>query len=104
MLQVPLVDEPNPQKNEEKKISSSTKRLRDLGTLLRPVNLNSNIPTKPYIIGLTGTIDLSVIYLKKQVCLVSNIFFAANQYFFYQNSPWLYVETHSYLNLHSIFL
>lgn len=54
ILPIELVDEPNPNPIEEKKISSSTGRIRLLGTLLRPVEPNTNIPKKPYVIGLTG--------------------------------------------------
>ncbi|EFA07751.2 bifunctional coenzyme A synthase [Tribolium castaneum] len=50
---VKLIDEPYPNLNEERKISSSTGRIRLLGTLLRPV-AKKNIPNKPYVIGLTG--------------------------------------------------
>ncbi|XP_065165030.1 bifunctional coenzyme A synthase [Atheta coriaria] len=54
ILSVELIDEPSPRPNEETKISSSTGRLRLLGSLLKPVN--SKLPRKPYIIGLTGGI------------------------------------------------
>ncbi|XKL65748.1 hypothetical protein PGB90_009168 [Kerria lacca] len=42
--------------NEENKISSSNLRMRMLGTLLRPPVPRLNIPSRPYIIGLTGNI------------------------------------------------
>lgn len=54
IIPVELVDEPSPNPIEEKKISSSTGRIRLLGTLLRPVDPNNDIPKKPYVIGLTG--------------------------------------------------
>ncbi|XP_044253000.1 bifunctional coenzyme A synthase-like [Tribolium madens] len=50
---VKLIDEPYPNSHEELKISSSTCRIRLLGTLLRPV-IKKNIPNRPYVIGLTG--------------------------------------------------
>ncbi|KAM8947543.1 bifunctional coenzyme A synthase [Pelodytes ibericus] len=40
--------------NEEEKISSSSFRNRLLGTLLIPLTGNPDIPTEPYVIGLTG--------------------------------------------------
>uniref|UniRef100_A0A1B6CV28 Bifunctional coenzyme A synthase n=2 Tax=Clastoptera arizonana TaxID=38151 RepID=A0A1B6CV28_9HEMI len=39
---------------EEDKISSSNLRLRCLGTLLRPPPPRPNLPSRPYIVGLTG--------------------------------------------------
>ncbi|XP_018576337.1 bifunctional coenzyme A synthase [Anoplophora glabripennis] len=56
IVPVELIDEPNPGSNEEAKISSSTTRMRLLGTLLRPIQPNINIPKTPYVIGLTGGI------------------------------------------------
>ncbi|CAH1104390.1 unnamed protein product [Psylliodes chrysocephalus] len=56
ILPVELVDEPNPNPLEEAKISSSTTRMRLLGTVLKPIQKNSNIPNIPYVIGLTGGI------------------------------------------------
>ncbi|XP_074040395.1 bifunctional coenzyme A synthase-like [Leptinotarsa decemlineata] len=53
---VELMDEPNPKPIEEQKISSSTTRIRLLGTLLKPVEPNCSISKTPYIIGLTGGI------------------------------------------------
>ncbi|KAL3273238.1 hypothetical protein HHI36_014692 [Cryptolaemus montrouzieri] len=53
---VELIDEPERDPAEEVKISSSTMRMRLLGTLLKPVEINKNIPSKPYVIGLTGGI------------------------------------------------
>lgn len=41
---------------EEAKISSSSLRKRLLGTLINPVKPNKNIPSTPYILGLTGGI------------------------------------------------
>lgn len=54
IIPVELIDEPNPSRNEEAKISSSTARMRLLGTVLRQVQPNNNIPKTPYVIGLTG--------------------------------------------------
>lgn len=53
---VELLEEPESGIEEEKKISSSTMRMRLLGTLLKPVEVNNKIPSKPYVIGLTGKI------------------------------------------------
>lgn len=53
-MTVELIDEPYPNINEETKISSSTTRMRLLGTLLKPVVENKSIPKIPYVIGLTG--------------------------------------------------
>lgn len=53
MIPVPLIDEPHPDANEESKISSSTTRMRLLGTLINPV-IKKAISDSPYIIGLTG--------------------------------------------------
>ncbi|XP_017772037.1 PREDICTED: bifunctional coenzyme A synthase-like [Nicrophorus vespilloides] len=55
VLSIDLIDEPNPCANEETKISSSTGRMRLLGSLLRPLE-PKEIEQKPYIIGLTGGI------------------------------------------------
>ncbi|KAJ6220387.1 hypothetical protein RDWZM_006199 [Blomia tropicalis] len=41
---------------EEDKVSSSSMRIRKLGTLLRKPEPRPNLPNKPYIIGLTGMI------------------------------------------------
>lgn len=41
---------------EETKISSSSLRKRLLGTLINPVKPNKNIPSSPYVLGLTGGI------------------------------------------------
>lgn len=41
---------------EEAKISSSSLRKRLLGTLFNPVKPNKNIPSTPYVLGLTGGI------------------------------------------------
>lgn len=56
VLKIELIDEPKPQANEESKISSSTTRMRLLGTLIKPVKMNHELPNTPYIIGLTGKI------------------------------------------------
>ncbi|CAH0563565.1 unnamed protein product [Brassicogethes aeneus] len=53
---IELIDEPNPNPIEEAKISSSTHRIRLLGTVINPIKNNEKIPQKPYIIGLTGGI------------------------------------------------
>ncbi|CAG9827442.1 unnamed protein product [Diabrotica balteata] len=53
ILPIELMDEPNPSPIEEAKISSSTTRIRLLGTLLKPVEQKA-IPKSPYVIGLTG--------------------------------------------------
>lgn len=41
---------------EEEKVSSSSLRIRKLGTLIKEPEPRPNLPTKPYIIGLTGMI------------------------------------------------
>ncbi|XP_071157555.1 bifunctional coenzyme A synthase-like [Mytilus edulis] len=41
---------------EEEKISSSSSRKRLLGTVINPIVPNRNIPSSPYVIGLTGGI------------------------------------------------
>ncbi|KAJ8971839.1 hypothetical protein NQ317_001552 [Molorchus minor] len=46
IVPVDLLDEPNPSPIEESKISSSTTRLRLLGTVLKPIIPNDNIPKK----------------------------------------------------------
>lgn len=51
-----LIDEPFPGPKEEPKISSSTSRLRLLGTVINPIAKNDLIPKRPYVIGLTGGI------------------------------------------------
>ncbi|KAK4874734.1 hypothetical protein RN001_014094 [Aquatica leii] len=56
ILEVELIQEPYPESMEELKISSSTARMRLLGTLLNPPRKNTLIPNKPYVIGLTGGI------------------------------------------------
>ncbi|XP_028133905.1 bifunctional coenzyme A synthase [Diabrotica virgifera virgifera] len=53
ILPIELMDEPNPSPIEEAKISSSTTRIRLLGTLLKPIE-HKDIPKSPYVIGLTG--------------------------------------------------
>ncbi|KAM5134891.1 bifunctional coenzyme A synthase isoform 1-T1 [Mantella aurantiaca] len=52
--EIKLVTDPQHSENEEEKISSSSLRNRILGTLLNPPTVNPNIPSHPYIIGLTG--------------------------------------------------
>ncbi|XP_025835812.1 phosphopantetheine adenylyltransferase 1-like, partial [Agrilus planipennis] len=54
LVAVDLIDEPAQNPHEEKKISSNTQRMRLLGTLLKPVKQNLNLPKRPYVIGLTG--------------------------------------------------
>lgn len=56
IVPVELIDEPNPGSNEEVKISSSTTRMRLLGTVLKPIQPDKDIPKTPYVIGLTGGI------------------------------------------------
>lgn len=52
---VPLVeDEVRESAEEETKVSSSSMRMRLLGTVLQKPSPNSSIPSCPYIIGLTG--------------------------------------------------
>lgn len=83
-MSVKLIDEPNRNSIEESKISSSTSRIRILGTLLKPVQRNDQIPNKPYVIGLTGLILflffnsrldaegvlLALMYVKRQIIIV----------------------------------
>merc|ERR1712179_297513 len=49
-----LVEDTCHSNEEEAKVSSSSGRMRLLGTLLRPPTLKDNLPDTPYIIGLTG--------------------------------------------------
>lgn len=63
ILTVDIMEESDPQQNEESKISSSTKRMRLLGTLINPVKPNKQIPSFPYVIGLTGLCIL--VYISK---------------------------------------
>lgn len=57
---VSLVEEMDPTQKaamgrlNESKVSSSTKRLEKLGTILKPPKENNSIPKRPYLIGLTG--------------------------------------------------
>lgn len=67
VLEVELIDEPFPNQHEETKISSSSTRMRLLGTLLKPVAPNENIPKKPYIIGLTGGIASGKSHIAKRL-------------------------------------
>nr|XP_045618010.1 bifunctional coenzyme A synthase-like isoform X1 [Procambarus clarkii]XP_045618011.1 bifunctional coenzyme A synthase-like isoform X1 [Procambarus clarkii] len=39
---------------EEVKLSASSQRMRLLGTIIKPITPNTNIPSHPYIIGLSG--------------------------------------------------
>ncbi|XP_073539682.1 bifunctional coenzyme A synthase isoform X2 [Phyllobates terribilis] len=52
--EIQLVTDPKHSENEEEKISSSSFRNRLLGTLLKTPAVNPSIPSRPYIIGLTG--------------------------------------------------
>lgn len=52
--EIQLVTDPKHSENEEEKISSSSSRNRLLGTLLNTPAVNPSIPSRPYIIGLTG--------------------------------------------------
>ncbi|XP_069809151.1 bifunctional coenzyme A synthase [Dendropsophus ebraccatus] len=52
--EIQLVTDPKHSENEEDKISSSSFRHRLLGTLLKTPDVNPSIPSRPYIIGLTG--------------------------------------------------
>lgn len=54
IISIELIDHPDPKPFEENKISSSTNRIRLLGTLLNEVKPNDHIPKSPYVIGLTG--------------------------------------------------
>ncbi|XP_033103260.1 bifunctional coenzyme A synthase-like [Anneissia japonica] len=51
---ISLVEDCHHAEHEEVKISSSSQRIRLLGTLLRPPLIRPNLPSKPYLIGLTG--------------------------------------------------
>ncbi|KAM3920811.1 bifunctional coenzyme A synthase [Leptodactylus fuscus] len=52
--EIQLVTDPKHSENEEEKISSSSFRNRLLGTVLKTPDVNPSIPSRPYIIGLTG--------------------------------------------------
>ncbi|XP_064895375.1 bifunctional coenzyme A synthase isoform X1 [Columba livia] len=54
LYEILLVKDPEHSQNEEEKISSSSLRQRLLGTLLRPPRQNPALPSRPYVIGLTG--------------------------------------------------
>lgn len=64
IIPIELIDHPDPKPFEEKKISSSTNRIRLLGTVINPVTPNTTLPACPYIIGLTGTILLQFEHIK----------------------------------------
>ncbi|KAI1285198.1 Bifunctional coenzyme A synthase [Halotydeus destructor] len=51
-----IAEEGKESDHEEDKISSSTNRIRKLGTLLKEPLPKPNLPDKPYVIGLTGGI------------------------------------------------
>nr|XP_033775250.1 bifunctional coenzyme A synthase [Geotrypetes seraphini]XP_033775251.1 bifunctional coenzyme A synthase [Geotrypetes seraphini] len=52
--EIQLVKDSQHTEIEEEKISSSSIRIRLLGSLLQPPKKNVNIPSHPYVIGLTG--------------------------------------------------
>ncbi|XP_077108101.1 bifunctional coenzyme A synthase [Ranitomeya variabilis] len=52
--EIQLITDPKHSENEEEKISSSSFRNRLLGTLLKTPSVNPSIPSRPYVIGLTG--------------------------------------------------
>ncbi|XP_027603726.1 bifunctional coenzyme A synthase [Pipra filicauda] len=52
--EIQLMKDPDHQQNEEEKISSSSLRQRLLGTLLQPPRRDPALPSRPYVIGLTG--------------------------------------------------
>ncbi|XP_069490531.1 bifunctional coenzyme A synthase isoform X1 [Ambystoma mexicanum] len=52
--EIQIVTDPQHAQNEEDKISSSSSRIRLLGSLLQPPQENPHIPACPYVIGLTG--------------------------------------------------
>uniref|UniRef100_A0A7M4DXD1 Bifunctional coenzyme A synthase n=1 Tax=Crocodylus porosus TaxID=8502 RepID=A0A7M4DXD1_CROPO len=52
--EIPLVKDLQHSENEEEKISSSSLRHRLLGTLLQPPQKDLDLPSCPYVIGLTG--------------------------------------------------
>ncbi|NXI62019.1 COASY synthase, partial [Anseranas semipalmata] len=54
LFEIQLIKDPHHGQNEEEKISSSSLRQRLLGTLLRPPQENPTLPSRPYVIGLTG--------------------------------------------------
>ena len=57
VIKIDLLNEFNKQSDfEEQKISSSSLRMRKLGTILREPEDRPDLPKKPYIIGLTGGI------------------------------------------------
>ncbi|KAG5895424.1 hypothetical protein JTB14_037583 [Gonioctena quinquepunctata] len=66
IVPIQLMDEPNPKPLEEAKISSSTIRMRLLGTLLKPVEAK-DIPKSPYVIGMTGGIASGKSGITKQL-------------------------------------
>ncbi|KAM6399296.1 bifunctional coenzyme A synthase [Rhynochetos jubatus] len=54
LYEILLMKDPEHGQNEEEKISSSSLRQRLLGTLLRPPRRDPALPSRPYVIGLTG--------------------------------------------------
>lgn len=72
IIPIELIDHPDPQPIEEKKISSSTNRIRLLGNIIKPVTPNNSIPKSPYIIGLTGRIALFLLFTGLYLLLVNH--------------------------------
>ncbi|XP_065206569.1 bifunctional coenzyme A synthase [Planococcus citri] len=56
VIRINLIEALKKSEYEESKISSSTRRMRLLGELLKPPSSKPNLPAKPYVIGLTGGI------------------------------------------------
>ncbi|NXO48615.1 COASY synthase, partial [Aramus guarauna] len=54
LYEILLMKDPDHSQNEEEKISSSSLRQRLLGTLLQPPRQDPALPSRPYVIGLTG--------------------------------------------------
>ncbi|NXE55946.1 COASY synthase, partial [Casuarius casuarius] len=54
LYEILLLKDPYRSENEEEKISSSSLRQRLLGTLLQPPRKDPALPSRPYVIGLTG--------------------------------------------------
>ncbi|XP_033926010.1 bifunctional coenzyme A synthase [Melopsittacus undulatus] len=54
LYEIFLMQDPDHSENEEEKISSSSLRHRLLGTLLQPPRQDPALPSRPYVIGLTG--------------------------------------------------
>ncbi|XP_075631225.1 bifunctional coenzyme A synthase [Balearica regulorum gibbericeps] len=54
LYEILLMKDPDHSQHEEEKISSSSLRQRLLGTLLQPPRQDPALPSRPYVIGLTG--------------------------------------------------